>query len=379
MAQQPIKLMIVDDSLFMRSSLKKILSVPEIEIIDAATNGKEAVEKNLQLNPDVILLDVEMPVMNGIEALKRIMATNPTAVLMFSTLTQEGSQVTIEALSLGALDFIPKESSYYDVAGTREELIKKIIELGSNRFLKAKLKSRYGAGAQQQDANKGKPSPDKAKGKDGEWVDPFTTVSKPHYTGNRRRPAPADIKLVCIGISTGGPVALQEVIPHIPENYPVPILIVQHMPPHFTDSLAKRLDQSSKIHVVEAKDGDHLKPGTVYLAKGGYQMQVTRQNTLSITQSFPNELFKPAVNVMVNSVVDIYKDKAVGIIMTGMGNDGQIGLTALNKAGGYIIAREPESCVVAGMPRAVIESKMAHEIQPLSGMAATLSALFALK
>ncbi|MDR0927276.1 MAG: chemotaxis response regulator protein-glutamate methylesterase [Ignavibacteria bacterium] len=361
---QPVKLLLVDDSLFMRNSLKKILAIPEIEIVDTAANGKEAVEKNLEYNPDLILLDIEMPVMNGLDALKKIMETNPTAVLMFSTLTQDGAKETVEALSLGALDFIPKQASYFDVSSTRDDLVKKIVALGSNKFLKANLKAKYAKKGRPQEPQAPAPAPGK------------TQRVMPNYIAQRKRPNPKDIRLVCIGISTGGPVALQEVIPHIPKDLPVPIMIVQHMPPLFTESLAKRLDASSPITVVEAQDGEHLKAGTVYIGKGGFQMTVTKGNTISISKEPANELFKPAVNVMMNSVVDVYHERAVGIIMTGMGNDGQIGMTKLNEAGGYVIAQEPESCVVAGMPRAVIDNKIAHEVQPLHHIAGTIASLF---
>jgi len=358
----PVKVLLVDDSLFMRNSLKKILSVPEIQIIDTASNGKEGVEKNLALNPDVILLDIEMPVMNGLDALKEIMSTNPTAVLMFSTLTQDGAEATVKSLSLGALDFIPKKSSYFDVSSAKEELIKKIVELGSNKFLKANLKAKFARTVR--------------------TVEPIKqpTVAKPppvapNYQTTRKRPNPTDIKVVCIGISTGGPAALQEVIPRIPENLPVPILIVQHMPPLFTESLAKRLNQSSQITVVEAKDGEQLQAGTAYIAKGGVQMKITNKHTISLTTEPANELFKPSVNVMMDSVVNVYRDKAVGIIMTGMGNDGKIGLGKLAEVGGYVIAQKPDTCVVAGMPGSVIEAKIAHEIQPLNNIAGTICSL----
>jgi len=367
----PIKVLLVDDSLFMRNSLKKILDVPEIQIIDTASNGKEAVEKNLLLNPDVILLDIEMPVMNGIEALKEIMSSNPTAVLMFSTLTQEGANETIQALAFGALDFIPKQSSYFEVASAKEEIVKKIIAFGSNKFLKANLKSNFARtvkSAEQKQKAKSEKEPEKI-------IKPPQAVT-PNYQTVRKRPKAADIKVVCIGISTGGPVALQEVIPNIPKNFPVPILIVQHMPPLFTESLAKRLNQNSQITVCEAKDGEPLNAGVAYIAKGGVQMKITNKNTISLTTEPANELFKPSVNVLMDSVVNVFQDKAVGIIMTGMGNDGKIGLQKLANAGGYVIAQTPETCVVAGMPKSVIEAKIAHEVQPLNNIAGTIASLF---
>lgn len=361
-----IRLLLVDDSIFMRNAIKKMLSSPEIEIVGTANNGKEAIEKNIALTPDVILTDIEMPVMNGLEAIKQIMETNPTPIIVFSTLSKEGSVETIKAMEYGALDFVPKSSgSAVDISGVKDELTKKIIALGSNKFIKANLKAKLSRSSKHPINQEAKPV-----------LKVQTAAAMPNYTTSKLRPKHSDIKIVCIGISTGGPVALQEVIPGITANYPVPIIIVQHMPPHFTASLATRLNQTSAINVVEAEDGIDLKSGTVYIAKGGYQMLVTKQNKLQVTDKIKGELFNPSVNVMVNSVVDVYKEKAVGIIMTGMGNDGQIGLTNLNKAGGYVIAQSKDSCVVAGMPGAVIDNHIAHEIQPLNSMAGAISALF---
>ena len=384
-----VKVLLVDDSLFIRNSLKKILDVPEIKIVDTAQNGQEAVEKNLALNPDLILLDIEMPIMNGLDALKKIMETNPTPVVMFSSLTQEGAQETIESLSLGALDFIPKQSAYFDLSTVKDDLIKKIVLLGSNAFLRANLKAKYGhlkTGSNAAEANRktetnrktGDSNKAEANRKsEGEHKESKIKIVAPGYCQSaRKRPSKENIKLVCIGISTGGPVALQEVIPHLPANIPVSILIVQHMPPMFTGSLAKRLDQNSEITVVEAQDNDDLKPGTVYIGRGGLQMTVTKNHRISISNQPITELFKPSVNVLMNSVVDVYHGDAVGIIMTGMGNDGQKGLTNFANAGGYVIAQSIESCVIGGMPKSVIDAKVAHEIQPLENIAGTIASLF---
>ena len=362
-----VKLLLVDDSIFMRNTIKKMLTVPEIEIIGTANNGKEAVEKNLSLQPDLILTDIEMPIMDGLEEIKQVMATNPTPIIVFSALSKEGSEVTMKALEYGALDFVSKESSLQGLSSTaKDELIKKIVGWGSNKFVRANLKAKFSRSSHIHTT----------LSHEHKVVPKIQSPVLPNYTGNKRRPKAEDIKVVCIGISTGGPVALQEVIPSLPANYPVPILIVQHMPPHFTASLANRLDQTSALKVVEAEDGVQLNPGTVYIAKGGYQMLVLKNETLQVTDTIKGELFNPSVNVMVNSVVEVYKDKAVGIIMTGMGNDGQIALNNLNKAGGYVIAQSKDSCVVAGMPGSVIDHKIAHEIQPLNNMAGTISSFF---
>ena len=361
-----VKLLLVDDSIFMRNAIKNVLSVPEIEIVGTASNGKEAVEKNLLLNPDVVLTDIEMPIMDGLEEIKQIMATNPTPIIVFSSLSQEGTEVTMKALEYGALDFVSKDTNRFEMSAIKDELVKKIIALGSNKFIKANLKANFSRSATKHNIVPTKSKP----------ATRHTVGVAPNYVGKKYRPTSDNIKIVCIGISTGGPVALQEIIPGIPENYPVPILVVQHMPPLFTANLANRLDQISAVNVVEAEDGMELKPGTVYLGKGGFQMLVTKNNKLQITNKIEGQLFSPSVNVMINSVVDVYGDKAVGIIMTGMGNDGQNGLTNLNNAGGYVIAQSKDSCVVSGMPGAVIDNNIAHEIQPLHCMAGTIVSFF---
>ncbi|MFW5701347.1 MAG: CheB methylesterase domain-containing protein, partial [Bacteroidota bacterium] len=192
----------------------------------------------------------------------------------------------------------------------------------------------------------------------------------------RPRPKPFDIKIIAIGISTGGPVALQQMIKDLPGTIPVPIVIAQHMPPQFTASLAARLDNFSPIAVSEARDGDRAMPGHVYLAPGGRQMTINRHHRLVVSDEPKNELYKPSVNVMINSVVDIFAGGAVGIIMTGMGRDGFEALTALHNAGGYVIAQDEDSCIVPGMPRAVIQGGIADEIYPLSELAPAITSLF---
>lgn len=376
---KPVKVLLVDDSLFMRNSLKKILNTPEIQVVGTALNGEEAIEKNLSLNPDLILLDIEMPVMNGLVALKHIMETNPVPVVMFSSLTQEGASETIEALSLGAVDFVPKQTSVdFNINAYRNELIEKIVHFGSNAFLRSNLRARY---------KKTTPPPTKRatvqieprKSESKPLIQgttKYATPVEPKYKTDRKRPRPSDIKIIGIGISTGGPGSLQEVIPLIDPNIPVPIVIVQHMPPLFTATLAKRLDQISTINVKETEDGEYLKPGTVYIAKAGSQVVVTRKHTIAHTNEPPNQLFNPSVNVLIRSMNKVYNGDVVGIIMTGMGNDGCAALKELDQSGGYVISQDIESCVVAGMPKAVIDAKIAHEIHPLRDIAGTINALF---
>ncbi len=259
-----IRVLIVDDSLFMRRTLARIITCDKIEVIDTAVNGKEGVEKALALKPDVITMDIEMPVMTGLEALKIIMDKNPVPILMVSTLTSEGAEATVEALSNGAMDFITKRSAFTEMHNLKDELIDKIVELGSSPSIKAqlmkrKLKSRYSS----------------KYGKDSSVVPSRTRMSTQQISG-RAKPKASNIGIVAIGVSTGGPVALHEVIPHLPEGFPVPIVIAQHMPPYFTKTLADRLNSKSKLCVKEAEDNERLQAGCVYIAPGGKLMSISK-------------------------------------------------------------------------------------------------------
>jgi two-component system chemotaxis response regulator CheB len=195
----------------------------------------------------------------------------------------------------------------------------------------------------------------------------------------RARPKPGDICIITIGISTGGPVALQKMIKDLPADLPVPVLIAQHMPPHFTASLAKRLDNMTALSVAEGEDGVRIKPGQIYLAPGGRQMTINRHMRLTVSDEYPNEIYKPSVNIMVNSAIESFGNRTVGMIMTGMGRDGFDALSKLHAAGGYIIAQSEDSCIVPGMPRAVIQAGIADEVYPLDNLASAIASLFNLK
>lgn len=353
MENKKIRLLIVDDSIFMRQALSKIFTQPDIEIVGLARNGKEAVQMAAELSPDIITLDIEMPVMNGLEALREIMRTNPTPVLMVSTLTSEGADATLEALSLGAVDFITKKSNFTEMGSLKDELLSKVRNIAhnsdvKNRLIRRKLLQKLQETHQKQSSFKETPS----------------ETHSPYEILPRQRPRPEEIDVLGIGISTGGPAALQEVFSRLPEGLPFPILIVQHMPPLFTKSLANRLNSLSPVNVKEAENMDLLQNGWAYIAPGGMQMTINKQGRIVIS-SEPNTLFKPSADVMFKSLGEIFGSHTVGIIMTGMGNDGTEGLRLISEKGGYVIAQTPESCVVAGMPGSVINSKIANEIVPL--------------
>lgn len=352
-----IRVLVVDDSFFMRKAITKILNVDDIEVVGIAENGREAIQKNKDLQPDVITLDIEMPEMNGLEALEFIQKDRKVPVLMLSTLTEQGADTTIKALSLGAVDFITKNTKFTEVNSMKDELLTKIRALKSNSFSKNLLARREKLKSNQELAEELPAQETKLR----EFKDNFD-FSK--------------IRIICIGISTGGPAALQQLIPKISSRIPVPIVIVQHMPPKFTKSLADRLNLMSSLEVKEAQDRDNLLRGTVYLAPGGKQLVFTNAKEIRITDKPENQLFKPSVNVTVGTANSIYKNKLMGIMMTGMGNDGAIAFEQLSKNGGYIICQSPESCVVAGMSNAVISKGIANKILHIDKLASTLNSIF---
>lgn len=375
----PIKVLVVDDSVFMRSTISKIISCDEILVIDTASNGRDAVEKAARLNPDVITMDIEMPIMNGLEALKIIMENHPIPTLMVSTLTGEGAEATIEALSIGAIDFITKKPAFTEMHSMKDDLINKILTIGRSNQIRNQLRRRSQLMQMKKAMKKDEVTDSVAKAMTQKLAEkakqkPANIVLAP----DRHRPKAKDIDIIAIGISTGGPVALFELISRLPATIPVPIVIAQHMPPYFTRTLAERLNAGSELNVKEAADGDKLLPGWVYLAQGGRQMRVTRKSTLLINDDPIDELYKPSVNIMISSVAEVYKAGGIGIIMTGMGHDGREGIKKLNQAGGYAISQDVESCVVPGMPKSIIEAQLAHEIHSLGEMPNAICSFFGL-
>lgn len=367
-----IRVLVADDSVFMRQALKKMLgAAPDIEVIDTARNGQEAVEKVKLLQPDLVTMDVEMPVMSGLDALKSIMDTNPVPVLMVSAVTSEGAQQTLEALALGAVDFITKRSAFgtgNDTAGFQEELIAKVRQIGGNVSLRNRLMRRKRTGEH------GGVSPAARQTVAGISATPSApSRTETSRSVARKRLSPSHFSIIVIGISTGGPAALQSVVPRLPGNLPVPVLIVQHMPPHFTRSLADRLNAMSALKVSEAIDGEQLIPGSVYIAPGGQQMLVTKNGKIKLSQENYNVLYKPSVDVLMSSVGEVYNGNVLGVIMTGMGRDGCDEFKRLHARGGYIIAQDEATCVVYGMPKAVVDEGIADEVLPLDGIAPAIA------
>lgn len=333
-----IKVLIVDDSAFMRKILTDILTdTNTIEVVGVAKNGEEALTKIKTLQPDLVTLDVEMPVMDGITALKRIVKEFSIPVVMLSSLTQTGADLTMEALEIGAVDFITKPTSIFKINTDeiKNELIDKIIEASKVKLSKV--------------------SREKIK---------KVVVSKSTKKSSSLK------KIIAIGTSTGGPRALQSVVPLIPGDIDAAVLIVQHMPVGFTKSLAQRLNGMSAIDIKEAEHGDILKPGCGYLAPGGHQMEVVKKGKDLVIRLDDSKIVtghRPSVDAMLYSIVEQNIKNTIGVIMTGMGADGKEGLIKLKENGKVkIIAQDEESCVVYGMPGSAVKADTVDVIVPLN-------------
>lgn len=360
------KILVVDDSSFFRRRVSDILNNdPQLEVIDVAVNGQEAVEKAMSLKPDVITMDIEMPVLNGIDAVKQIMAKSPSAILMFSSLTHQGAKATIEALEAGAIDFLPKKFS--EIAKTTDEagslLRQRVIEIAR------KSGSIKGRGVRPISTRSIQPRVSRELTQDK----PSNTSSVVTKEEKRlTRSSGKEYKILAIGTSTGGPVALQKVLIGLEQNFPLPIIIVQHMPAAFTAAFASRLNTLCKISIKEAEDGDVLKPGHAYLAPGGRQMLISgSENSAKIKileDNSPKITFKPSVDISFGSVSKAFSGKVLGIILTGMGSDGKEGSRMLKAKGATIWTQDEDSCVVYGMPQAIDKAGLSDLSLPLNSI-----------
>ncbi len=337
-----IKVLVVDDSRFFRRRIQQILEEdPAIQVVGSAEDGRQAVDMAARLHPDVITLDVEMPVMDGLAALERIMATRPTPVLMFSSLTHDGARVTLEALNKGAVDYLPKR--FEEISRDREE---------AKRQLREKVKAVARSGQN-------------------------SAAEAPQPPPSRPAASPGKIEIVAIGASTGGPVALQRVLRALPPAFPHPIVVYQHMPANFTGPFAQRLNQILPLEVTEAQDGDTLAPGRVYLAPGGRQMEVVRNGAgrLRIREAAPDDTYKPSVDQGFTSLAHSYGGSVLACVLTGMGADGREGARALKARGAQVWAQDRATSVIYGMPAAVAEAGLADRILPLEQIGVELARL----
>jgi len=371
-----VTVLVVDDSGFFRKRVCEILnSVQDIKVVGTASNGREAIELVKKLSPDVVTMDYEMPVMDGVTAIRHIMAECPTSILMFSSLTYEGARVTLDALEAGAVDFLPKnfEDIARDTGRMQDELKKRILDIG-----KHKVKSNVSTASQSQAQDKenlpkdhrgqvNRPSPVSKVSSPSVSINqvkpklsrpnPITSaVNKPRNHTKRTTTLSHAIDLLVIGASTGGPVALQKVIAKLPANFPAPVLIIQHMPDSFTPAFAERLNNLSQLSVKHACDGDVLKKGQALLAPGGKQMIVTgsgQNRHVKILEGDERLTYKPSVDVTFGSAAKAYPSRVLGIVLTGMGADGREGCRMLKQSGSTVWTQDEASCVIYGMPMSV--------------------------
>ncbi|MEH6393529.1 protein-glutamate methylesterase/protein-glutamine glutaminase [Pseudoalteromonas sp.] len=370
-----VKVLVVDDSSFFRRRVSEILEQDkDIEVIGFAVNGREAVDKANQLRPDVITMDVEMPVLDGISAVKEIMAANPTPILMFSSLTRDGATATLDALDAGALDFLPKK--FEDIARNNEDAIKllqnKVKEIGRRRL------SRFSRPA---------PATPVTPSSTSTATTSRPAITQPDRSFNRSatpsagtsatiRASGKKYQIVAIGTSTGGPVALQTILTQLPANFPHPILLIQHMPAAFTPAFAARLNGLCKIQVKEAQQGDKLMPGVAYLAPGGQQMLIEGRGGNRTLRVFEDDsariTYKPSVDVTFASTAKAYQGDVLAVVLTGMGADGRDGARMLKQVGATIWAQDEKTSVVYGMPQAVASAGLSSASIALGDVATRL-------
>ena len=329
-----IRVLVVDDSRVLTKIVSRILERdPAIQVAGTAENGREAIEKVESLKPDVVTLDIEMPVMNGIEALKHIMANNPVPVIMLSTLTRDHADITMDALAIGACDFVTKDFSNTLLADKQLELINKVKDVSKNR---ARLL---------------------LKG----------FIHQEHHPVSLSPRSALKREILSIGASTGGPPALQYILSHLPKEFPVPIAIAQHMPRLFTQSFAERLDKISSLTVKEAEDKEDLKAGVVLIAPGDTHLAIRRGRRQATVELVKDDkyVYRPSVDLLMSTTAEAYGQSSFGVILTGMGADGLVGMKELKSKGGYVIAQNEETCVVYGMPKAVVNAHLADVVLPI--------------
>jgi two-component system, chemotaxis family, protein-glutamate methylesterase/glutaminase len=333
-----IRVLVVDDSAFVRKAVERMLSAADdIEVVGFAADGEEGLARARELRPDVVTLDVRMPKLGGLETLERLMAEQPVPVLLMSTLTQEGAEVTLRGLELGALDFVDKSSVQpMSMLSLADELVAKIRALGGARV---------------------RPRP------------------RPAPSSAAAAGAPAEC--VVIAASTGGPAALQTVVGGLPAGFPAAVLVVQHIPRGFTRSLAERLDARSSLPVREAGDGEAVEPGRVLVAPAGIHSRVVRRRgrvELALDEEPRSALHRPSADIVMASTAEVFGPAAVGVVLTGMGSDGTEGLRTIRDKGGLTLAESEETSVIYGMPKAAIEAGVVARVVPIDRIAGEILA-----
>lgn len=361
MKAHTIAVVVVDDSAFMRRAIQKMLEKePEIRVVGAAASGEEGIAMVERLHPDVITMDVEMPGIGGLEAARAIVSRRGPPIIMVSALTRDGAETTLRALEAGAVDFIPKpDSAQIDIVNVQRELVEKVKHFGSRgAYLRAMRETTRIARAA---------------------IDAATArVSAAPPPRAAARTSPGAFTCVAIGTSTGGPVALSQILPKLPAGFPIPIVVVQHMPPGFTRPLAERLDATSKIDVVEGVDGMPLAPGLAIIAPAGKELRLRRGSggVRVVLDDDPRaSLHVPSVDVMASSVADVFGAGSLAVILTGMGHDGVAGLKVIKARGGFVLGQDEATCVVYGMPRAAAVAGLVDRVVPLHAVPRALCEL----
>ena len=349
-----IRVLVVDDSALMRMMISDILNTEKgIEVVAVAKDGEDGIKKVIELKPDVVTLDIEMPRLDGLHALGYIMSEIPTPVVMVSAYTQKGADATFRALEYGAVDFVSKPSGPIsgDLAVISDELVAKVkvaasVDLDKLKFIRPKK------------------------------------ITKKYLKAKPKKISP-EVKVIAIGSSTGGPRALGQILPQLKSDIPAALLIVQHMPKDFTETFAARLDRESKIDIKQAEAGDRIEPGKALIAPGDYHMTVGRVlsgketvGVIKLNQEPPVYGLRPTVDNMMLSVAEVYGDKAVGVLLTGMGSDGAKGMKAIKDNKGKTITQDENTCVVYGMPKAAIEEGVINKVVPLEKIAEEISKIF---
>jgi two-component system chemotaxis response regulator CheB len=362
-----LRVLVVDDTIVYRKIVSDILtSIPGVQVVGSANNGKVALSRIEALKPDLITLDVEMPEMNGLEVLERLGGIAPeTGVVMLSTLTTRGGDITIKALELGAFDFVPKPqngSMGENLEAVRRILTPIVLAFQRRKDIRERLRGLPAS-----------PPPQASKVLPSRSASAVDIAQRMQKLSTRK----AKSEIVAIGISTGGPNALARMMPMLPADIGVPILIVQHMPPVFTASLAKSLNAKCALGVKEAEQGEIIQNNIAYIAPGGKQMKVVaagdgKNRTLKITDDPPENSCRPSADYLFRSVASHYVGRATGVIMTGMGSDGSAGLKEMKNSGAHIIAQDEASCTVFGMPKEPIESGIVDIVAPLNDIAAAI-------
>lgn len=343
--EKTIRVVIVDDSAFMRRALTRLIGEGRsFEVIGTASNGKEALKVVSELKPDVVTMDIEMPEMNGVEALQALMSRCPVPVVMLSSLTSRGAEITMRCLELGAIDFIAKPT------GSISE------DLGAVRYI-IWQKIRSAAGAHMN------PVPTASS----QVVRPV--LANTRKTVSRKTPGVQSSTVVAIAASTGGPRALLDVLVRLPADLSAGVVVVQHMPAHFTAAMAQRFDANCQLSVREAQAGDVIEDGVVLVAPGGRHLRIAPAKTIELSDEPPLWGVRPAADFMIESAAEVFGASCLGVVLTGMGRDGTQGLTTVKHGGGTVIAQDEASCVVYGMPRTAVEAGVVDEILPLNNIA----------